>query len=448
MLKALLIVALPIILSNLLQNVLELVDIWCIGNFCGENAAAAGTTGASVIMLLLVLVLGINTATAAFVARAYGSGKHERISVILGHALYATMALSLIIAIVGIFFTEQIFMLFGAEPAVIEQGVAFLRPVLIGMFIMVLLMVLVTVFQSSGDSKTPMFVMIIVNLVNIGLNPTLITGLGLFEGLGIAGSAYASLISRAIGVILLILAMYLLPSKKNGPIKFPKKWTFEGRLLRDIIFVALPSALQSGLRSFSFVGMTAIITIFGGTAAMAAYGVCGRLDMMGFILVMGLCTGVAVMVGQNLGAGKPERAMSAAKYAILINMIFMALLGVAYIIFAPALLQFFGATGDWLDIGVQFMHIVPLSYFIIAAGMTMGFAMNGAGATRPGMYGALAGNIITQVGLSLFFMAVLHLDIMWVWIAIALGAVVTTAVDAIFFFNGRWKQKKLRLDAV
>lgn len=358
------------------------------------------------------------------------------------------MALSLIIAIVGIFFTEQIFMLFGAEPAVIEQGVAFLRPVLIGMFIMVLLMVLVTVFQSSGDSKTPMFVMIIVNLVNIGLNPTLITGLGLFEGLGIAGSAYASLISRAIGVILLILAMYLLPSKKNGPIKFPKKWTFEGRLLRDIIFVALPSALQSGLRSFSFVGMTAIITIFGGTAAMAAYGVCGRLDMMGFILVMGLCTGVAVMVGQNLGAGKPERAMSAAKYAILINMIFMALLGVAYIIFAPALLEFFGATGDWLDIGVQFMQIVPLSYFIIAAGMTMGFAMNGAGATRPGMYGALAGNIITQVGLSLFFMAVLHLDIMWVWIAIALGAVVTTAVDAIFFFNGRWKQKKLRLDAV
>ena len=111
------------------------------------------------------------------------------------------MGLSLIIALVGIFFTEQIFALFGAEPAVIEQGVAFLRPVLIGMFIMVLLMVLVTVFQSSGDSKTPMFVMIIVNLVNIALNPTFIAGLGL----GIAGSAYASLISRAIGVVLLIL---------------------------------------------------------------------------------------------------------------------------------------------------------------------------------------------------------------------------------------------------
>lgn len=152
-LKALLIVALPIIFSNLLQNVLELVDIYCIGNFVGEDAAAAGTTGASVIMLLLVLVFGINTATAAFVARAYGSHKHERISVILGHALYATMGLSLIIGIIGFFFTEQIFVLFGAEPGVIEQGVAFLRPVLVCMFIMVLLMVLVTVFQSAGTRR-------------------------------------------------------------------------------------------------------------------------------------------------------------------------------------------------------------------------------------------------------------------------------------------------------
>ncbi|MDO5828588.1 MAG: MATE family efflux transporter [Methanocorpusculum sp.] len=443
-LKALLIVALPIIFSNLLQNVLELVDIYCIGNFVGEDAAAAGTTGASVIMLLLVLVFGINTATAAFVARAYGSHKHERISVILGHALYATMGLSLIIGIIGFFFTEQIFVLFGAEPGVIEQGVAFLRPVLVCMFIMVLLMVLVTVFQSAGDSKTPMFVMIIVNVVNIVLNPTFIAGFGL----GIAGSAYASIISRAVGVVLLILAMYFLPSKKNGPIKFPKKWTFEGRLLRDLVLIALPSALQSGLRSFSFVGMTAIITIFGGTAAMAAYGICGRLDMMGFILVMGLCTGVAVMVGQNLGARKPERAMKAAKSAILINAAFMVCLGVFYFFCAPTLMEIFGATGEWLAYGVEFMHIVPVSYFVVAAGMTMGFAMNGAGVTRPGMYAALAGNIIVQVGLSLVFMAVLHLPLYWVWIAIVLGGIVTTAVDAFFFFRGKWMRKELNLDAV
>ena len=94
------------------------------------------------------------------------------------------------------------------------------------------------------------------------------------------------------------------------------------------------------------------------------------------------------------------------------------------------------------------MHIVPVSYFVVAAGMTMGFAMNGAGVTRPGMYAALAGNIIVQVGLSLVFMAVLHLPLYWVWIAIVLGGIVTTGVDAFFFFRGKWMRKELNLDAV
>ena len=444
--KALLVVALPIILSNLLQNVLELVDIYFIGHL-GEDAAAAGTTSASVIMLLLVLILGINTATAAFISRAHGSGKVDRIPVILGHALYLTMAISIIIAIVGIFFTENIFQLFGADPGVTAQGVQFLQPVLIGIFIMVLLMVLTTVFQSTGDSKTPMIVMIIVNLVNIGLNPSLINGFGFFPALGIAGSAYASLISRALGVILLILAMYLLPSKKNSPIKFPKKWTFEPRLLRDLALIGLPSAVQSGLRSFAFVGMTFIVTMFGGSAAMAAYGLCGRLDMMGFILVMGLCVGVAVMVGQNLGADKPERAMKAAKYAIIINAGFMLAMGAFYFFLGSPLLEIFGASDEWLALGQQYMHIVPWSYFVAAIGMTMGFAMNGAGATRPGMYGALIGQIGIQVGGSILCMTVLGIqNVAIIWFCIFLSAFFTTGVNAIFFFRGKWMKTKLHIE--
>lgn len=441
--KALLIVALPIIISNMLQSVLEIVDMHFIGEL-GDTAIAGGTVGVSVIMVLTTVVMGIVTATAAFVSRAYGSEKYERIRVVLAHALYLGMFFSVILAVVGIFCSESLIFLLSGDAAVAAEGARFLQPLLVGTFIMVILMTLTTVFQSTGDSRTPMFVMLGINVVNIILNPTLIQGLWIFPELGIAGSAYASLTSRLVGVIALVAIMYLLPSKKNSPVKFPTKWTFEPQLIKDIFVIAIPSAVQSGIRSFAFLGMTSIIAIFG-TAAIAAYGICVRLDMLGFIIVMGLCTGVAVMVGQNLGAGKVERAEKSVKYAVLANVILMLGVAVIYLICAPALLGFFGATADSLVIGTSFMQIVPFSYFITAMAMTLGFAMNGAGMTRPGMYSAIAGQVLVQVGLSAILAFNGH-PIEQVWFAVILGSIVTFAVDFFFYRRGTWKTKTLRLD--
>lgn len=441
--KALFIVALPIIISNLLQSVLEVVDMYFIGKL-GDVSIAGGTMSIMVLMVLTTVIFGIVTATAAFVSRAYGSEKYERIQVILLHSLYLALGFSAILAVIGLFFSENLLLLMGAYPDVAAEGARFLTPMLMGLFVMVILITLTTVFQSTGDSRTPMYVMLGVNVVNIALNPTLIMGLGGLPAFGIAGSAYASLTSRAIGVLLLIGVMYLLPSRKNSPIRFPKKWTFEPKLIRDIVVIAIPSAVQSGIRSVAFLSMTTIIAVYG-TAAVAAYGICLRLDMMGLIIVMGLCTGVAVMVGQNLGAGKVERAVQAVRYAAAINAAFMIGVAVLYLVFATEFLKFFGATGESLADGILFMQIVPLSYFLIAIAMTMGFAMNGAGMTRPGMYSAIAGQMIVQVGLSAFF-ALSGYPIQYIWYAAVCGTVVMFCFDLFFYMRGGWKTKKLRIE--
>ncbi|HJJ35364.1 MULTISPECIES: MATE family efflux transporter [Methanocorpusculum] len=441
--KALFIVALPIIISNLLQSVLEVVDMYFIGKL-GDVSIAGGTMSIMVLMVLTTVIFGIVTATAAFVSRAYGSEKYERIQVILLHSLYLALGFSAILAVIGLFFSENLLLLMGAYPDVAAEGARFLTPMLMGLFVMVILITLTTVFQSTGDSRTPMYVMLGVNVVNIALNPTLIMGLGGLPAFGIAGSAYASLTSRAIGVLLLIGVMYLLPSRKNSPIRFPKKWTFEPKLIRDIVVIAIPSAVQSGIRSVAFLSMTTIIAVYG-TAAVAAYGICLRLDMMGLIIVMGLCTGVAVMVGQNLGAGKVERAVQAVRYAAAINAAFMIGVAALYLVFATEFLKFFGATGESLADGILFMQIVPLSYFLIAIAMTMGFAMNGAGMTRPGMYSAIAGQMIVQVGLSAFF-ALSGYPIQYIWYAAVCGTVVMFCFDLFFYMRGGWKTKKLRIE--
>ncbi|HJK27674.1 MAG TPA: MATE family efflux transporter [Methanocorpusculum sp.] len=441
--KALFIIALPIIISNILQSVLEVVDMYFIGHL-GDDAIAGGTMSLSIIMVLTTVMFGVVTATAAFISRAYGSKQYERIQVILAHALYLALIISAIIAVIGLFWSEELLLLMGAEPGALAEGAKFLRPMLMGLFGMIILMTLVTAFQSSGDSRTPMYVMIAVNIVNIILNPTLIQGLAGLPAFGIAGSAYASILSRTAGIVLLLGVMYLHPAFKNSPVRLPVKLTFEPQLVKNIIVIAIPSALQSGIRSFGFLMMTSLITIGYGTVAVAAYGIAIRLDMLGFIIVMGLCTAIAVMVGQNLGAGKVERAEMAVKYAVILNAIFMACVAVFYYLNAEMLLAFFGAEGETLKDGVIFMHIVPFSYFISAAAMTLGFAMNGAGMTRPGMYSAIAGQIFTQVARSAMF-AYLRYPFEYVCYAIAFGSVIMCLCDYYFYHKGDWKRKKLNL---
>ena len=440
--KGLWIVALPIIISNFLASILEVVDMYFIGKL-GDVSIAGGAMSISIIIVLTTVIFGTVTATAAFVSRAYGSERYERIPVILSHSLYLALGFSAVLAVIGMFWSQDLLLLLGADPEVAAVGARFLSPMLMGMFVFVTLMILTTVFQSTGDSRTPMFVMIGVNIANIVLNPTLIMGLGGLPAFGIAGSAYASIASRATGVLLLVGVMYLLPSKKNGPVRLPKQWTFEPRLLKDIVRVMVPSAVQSGVRSFAFLGMTAIVALYG-TSAVAAYGICQRLDMLGLIFVMGVCTGVAVMVGQNLGAGKVERAEKTVRIAMIVNALFMALVGILYLRSADHLLAFFGATEASLANGIQFMHIVPPSYFVIAMAMTMGFAMNGAGMTRPGMYAAIAGQLIVQVGLAAALVA-MEMPLQFIWFAVVCGTVVVFLCDLFFYRQGAWKTKKLDL---
>ena len=441
--KALLIIALPIIISNILQSVLEVVDMYFIGHL-GQDAIAGGTMSISIIMVLTTVLFGIVTATAAFISRAYGSELYERIHVILAHSLYLALIISAIIAVIGFFWSEELLLLLGADPGALAEGTKFLRPMLMGLFVMIILMTIVTAFQSSVDSRTPMYAMIAVNIVNIILNPTLIQGVGGFPAFGIAGSAYASILSRAAGIVLLLAVIYFLPSFRNSPVRLPSSWTFEPQLIKDIVLIAIPSAIQSGVRSFGFLMMTSIITFFYGTAAVAAYGISIRLDMLGFIIVMGFCTAIAVIVGQNLGAGKVERAELSVKYAVVINSIFMACVAVFYYLNAEMLLTFFGAGGEGLVDGLLFMHIIPFSYFIIAAAMTLCFAMNGAGMTRPGMCSAIVGQICTQVALSALF-AYLGYPIQYIWYAIVCGSVIMCVCDYYFYRKGDWKRKKLDL---
>ncbi len=409
----------------------------------GNTSIAGGSVSMSILMALMTVFIGLMTATAAFVSRAYGSDNHERISVILAHSLIMAAILSIVIAIIGIFWADDILFILSKDAAVAAEGAKFLTPLLVGIFTIVILMLIVTAFQSSGDSRTPMYVMIAINIANIILNPTLINGFFGLPACGIAGSAYATLLSRAFGIFVFAGIIYLLPSYKSKPVRLPVHFSFEPKLLTDIVFIAIPSAIQTGVRSVSFMLMMWIIAFYG-EATIAAYGICIRLDMLGLIIVMGFGTAVAIMVGQNLGAKKPERAKTAVKYAVVLSAGFMCIVALLYSFYAASFLEIFGLAGEALDVGISFMHVIPLSYWLIATAMTLGFAMNGAGATRPGMYSAVIGMLIIQCSTSYFLMASGY-TIDYIWYAVILGVISMCTINYLFFRNGGWLKKKLDL---
>jgi len=435
--KTLLIVAAPIIIGNLLESAMEIIDMHFIGTL-GQLSMAGASMSINVIMLLMTLLMGLSIAVSAFISRAHGMGEVEKISHILGHALLIGVIVSVILAIVGIFFSEQILLLLShGDAAIAMEGATYLRPELIGTVIFMLILVLTVAFQSVGDPVTPMLVLIGVNILNAILNPILISIMGL------TGSAIATLIARGLGGVTLIVLMYAMPKHKKTGLRFPKRLSFDHKLFLNINAVAGPSAFQSCIRNLGLMIMTAIVAFYG-QASVAAYGVCTRMDIVGLMIGMGIAQAVCVLVGQNLGAGNPERAVQTTRIAAIFNLVIMSIVAVIFVGFAPQILSFFGVSGEAMAVGLTWFSFIPFVSILMGLAMTFGFAMNGAGRTWPGMIAALTGQIVIPIALSTFF-ALNGYPIVYVFIAVGLGIVANFIIDFAFYKQGGWKNQKLQI---
>ena len=217
--KGLLIIALPIIASNLLQSVLEVVDLYFVGRL-GADAIAGVAMSTTLIFVLATFVIGLVTATTAFISRHYGAEEYDQVGTIVEHSLYIGFVFSVILAIIGHFFAKDLLLLMGANDTVATIGGAYLSLLFLGIFTMIELWIVVSSFQSCGNSMTPMLVMVGVNILNMILNPLLIFGFGPVPAYGVPGSALATILSRGLG---LVVCLYLL-IRYAPHFALPKRW--------------------------------------------------------------------------------------------------------------------------------------------------------------------------------------------------------------------------------
>jgi putative MATE family efflux protein len=429
-------ISLPIIVGNMLQNTFNIVDMIFVGKLGPAAIAAVGMSG--VIMgTLQVAIFGINMGTTAMVARFIGAKEKTRAENVAMQSVILGLFCYVVILIAGYTLADPMLKGLGASDKVLIHGIKYIRVMFIGSIMMILSFILGSALRAAGDALTPMVILAISTVLNIGLDPLLIFGLWKFPELGVAGSAVATVIARAIGVFILL---WLFLNDKavirlriaNAKIDLP----LMGRIMRIGVF----ASIQGVLRNVSGLILTRIVATYG-TFAVAAYVVGMRLQFIVLMPGFGLATAVATLVGQNLGAEKPERAARTAWITVGIGAGIMAFMGLIYITFARSIISIFNDHPEVLKVGVVYLRILASTFGIMAFGIILGRALNGAGDTVSPMIITAVGLLGFRIGLSLILTQ--SLELMGIWIGIASSSIIQGLMVTAWFSTGRWKLKKV-----
>lgn len=438
--RAVLLLAIPMILEMALESVFALVDLYFVGHLPDSNKAqqVVGLTE-SVITIVYALSIGISMAATAMVARRTGEKNYEAAAKAGAQTTLIALFITIIISITGFIFAKDILRIMGAEPDTIEYGANYTRIMMGGSLVIMLLFLINGIFRGAGDASVAMRSLWIANACNIILCPILIRGWGPIPAMGLTGAAVATTIGRGTGVIYQLFHLF------NGKNVVKMKWAQfipDWKQMKQVIGIATPGTFQFIVASGSWIVLTALVAE-SGKAASAGYITAIRVIMFFILPAWGLSNAAATLVGQNLGAGLPQRAEESVLKTAKYNAVFMGIVTVIFFITAPYIIGFFAQEEQSRKIAVEAMLIISSGYVFYAIGMVMTNAFNGAGDTwTPTIINAI-GFWAFQIPLAFFLMRTCNMGYTGAFIAIPTAETAMAIVAYFVFKRGKWKLKKV-----
>ena len=437
LLRHLLRLAGPIIFSYILQDAFNIIDMIFVGRLGPGAIAAVGVSG-NLLRLIGVFSLGISTGAGIMVAQYLGARNLAQAEHIAMQAILLAVFFSIGVTLIGYPLAEQgLLAVRMVDPEVLRLGTTYMHIVLVGISTMFLSMTLGSIFRAGGDAVTPMVVLVFSTLINIVLDPLLIFGLWGFPKLGVAGSAYATLIGRGAGVIVLL---YLCWSGR-APVSL-RRAQFQADLVEmvDILRLGIFSSLQGFWRHLSRLGFLWVIGPYGKTV-VAAYTICMRLRILVMNPGFGIANSVAPLVGQNLGANQIERAEKSASVANILGAAIMAVIGAVFLIFPQMFIRIFSPDANVIEIGAVYLRFLSPTFGFIAFSLVLGKALNGAGDTLSPMMITLVSQLV--IGLGLVILLSYFIGLNGVWLGIAVSNIVQGVAMWAWYHTGRWKTIKV-----
>lgn len=436
--KAIFLLAVPMILELIMESTFAIVDIYFVGTLGAPAVATVGLTE-TYLFLLYSIGMGLSMAVTAIVARRIGEKEKEKAGIAAVQAIILAVIISVPFALTGIFFAKDLLSLMGAEAWTLEHGYGYMQWMLGGNAVIMLLFIMNAIFRGAGDAATAMRVLWVANGCNMILDPLLIFGWGPFPQLGIEGAAIATNIGRGIGVVMQLWILF----HGGKHIKVLRSQVqFHWQTMVNILRTSLGGIGQMIVAMTSWIFIMRILAEFG-SQAVAGATIALRIMMFTMMPAWGMSNAVATLVGQNLGAQRPDRAERSVWITGLWNMMFLIGVAVVYYLYHQSLVGIFTDDAEVIAIGGKWLSIVSYSYFVYAWWMVATQAFNGAGDTATPTKINLVFFWLIQIPLSYTMAKVLEMGYTGVFWAIFISETSVGLFTLWLFTRGSWKKTKV-----
>ncbi|MBN2251755.1 MAG: MATE family efflux transporter [Candidatus Altiarchaeota archaeon] len=426
-LKTILATSLPMMIAFGLQSAFNIVDTFFVGRISSE-AIAAVSISFPVVFLMISLGTGIGLGTTSVIARLIGARRYADADNAAEHALLAAVVLSAGMTVAGILAMPALFDMIGAEGSLRAMAFNYINILLVFAGFVIVPMTGNGILRAEGDMITPMKVIGASAILNAILDPIFIYSFGW----GVAGAAWATVVSQGLGMI--YLAFHMLSNRAQIRLDL-KDFRYEHSHIKSIFSVGIPSALSNMIMSAGMFLQTIIVGFFG-VEALAAFGIGFRLDALAILPALGISVAVTSIVGQSLGAGKRERAGKITIYSGLMASGFMTVIGVMFYVFATPMIQVFDPSPLVVEYGTSFLQIIPLCYVFVGMAICISGAFIGAGKA---VY-ALVLTVLRVILFSVPFAYVLSQSrgVPGIWEGMVLGSVLSFMVGLLLYYYSGW----------
>ena len=426
--------AIPMMLEMSMESIFAVVDIAFVSRLGTDAIAAIGITEA-LISVLYAVAVGLGMGVTAMVSRRIGAGEHEAAARVTGQAIWVGVALSLLVGIPGAIYAADMLRLMGASTGVIETGTGFAAVLLGGSASIIFLFLLNAAFRGAGNASIALRSLVLANGLNIILDPCFIFGLGPFPEMGVTGAAVATTIGRSIGIVYQL--WYLLDGR--GRLNFHlRNLALAPRMLARMLVISAGGVGQFLIATSSWIIIMRIVSLYGSTA-VAAYTIGLRILEFVWLPSWGLGNAAATLVGQNLGAGKADRAEQSTWIAARYNTFLQTIIGVALLLFAPAIADLFTNDAEVIKYATSCLRILAIGAPAYAIGMIVTQALNGAGDTKTPTAMNFVCFWVLQIPLAYWLATDLSLGPNGAFAAIVVSESLLTILSVIVFRRGKWK---------
>ena len=419
----------PIFLSQLFQQLYNTADSLIVSNFLGDNALAAVSASGPLIFLLISFFAGAASGVGVAISRYFGAGDYDKVSRAVHTAVLLGLISSLILTVIGVLFTPTLLRWMDTDPEVLPDAIAYFRCYFAGVGAGVMYNTFTGIMNALGDSKRPLYFLIVSSLTNVVLDLLFVAVLRW----GVWSAALATIISQALSAVLCVMHL-----AKKGTIYQLKlsALRIDGPLLREILRYGLPAGVQNSVIGFANVIVQSNINSFG-KVAMAAYGAYSKLEGFAFLPVTSFTMALTTFVGQNLGAGLHDRAKKGSRFGIIASVVIAEIIGVTMYLLAPQLVALFSPTPEVVELGTRQMRTTALFFCLLAYSHAIASICRGAGKAFVPMVIMLLFWCVVRIAYITIVMGIVH-EIQYIYMAYPITWSLSSIVYFLYYHFSDW----------